>query len=392
MRTADFNFSLPPELIAQHPVSRRDQSRLLVLDRGNGQIAHRHFRDLPDYLRAGDVLVLNDSRVIAARLRGRNLKTGGNFEMLLLRENALNDWWTLMRPGKRAQPGTRIDVLDARKKSSGIIADVREINCQGHRRLVFGGTKNILTDLETAGTTPLPPYIQRLRPAAADRRRYQTVYARWPGSVAAPTAGLHFTRALLDRIRARGVRVCFVTLHVGPGTFAPVKVNSLGAHVMHGESFEIGPETAAIISGVKTKCSDAAGTADGTAPKTRPPRIIAVGTTTLRVLESVAQNHGGRIVAGRGTTEIFIYPPFQFQIADALVTNFHLPFSTLLMLVSAFAAPGGPGGRELILRTYQEAIRQRYRFFSYGDAMLVGEGWSSGWTRKQRRALFRALI
>jgi S-adenosylmethionine:tRNA ribosyltransferase-isomerase len=371
--TADFNFSLPPELIAQQPVARRDQSRLLVLDRASGQFAHRRFGDLPEYLRAGDVLVLNDSRVISARLRGRNVKTGGNFEMLLVRENAINDWWMLARPGKRAQPGARIDVLDAGKKSSGIIATVLEVNSQGHRRAAFSGTKNILTDLETVGETPLPPYIRRLRTGAADRRRYQTVYARRPGSAAAPTAGLHFTRALLDRIDAMGVRVCFVTLHVGPGTFAPVKVNSIGEHAMHGEFFEIGPETAAVISAVKTThCGQATA---GTTPKTRPPRIVAVGTTSLRVLESVAQTHGGRIVACRGTTEIFIHPPFRFQVADALVTNFHLPFSTLLMLVSAFAAPGGTGGRELILRTYQEAIRKRYRFFSYGDAMLVGEGW-----------------
>jgi S-adenosylmethionine:tRNA ribosyltransferase-isomerase len=236
----------------------------------------------------------------------------------------------------------------------------------------FTGTNNILTDLETIGETPLPPYIDRVKPGAGDRRRYQTVYAQSPGSVAAPTAGLHFTRASLDKIQALGVRVCFVTLHVGPGTFAPVKVNSLEQHVMHEEAYEISPATAAAISAVKPNPGGPRARA-GSGPEARPPQIVAVGTTTLRVLESVAQSHAGRIVSGRGTTKIFIHPPFQFQIVDTLLTNFHLPFSTLLMLVSAFAAPGSTNGRDLILRAYAEAIREGYRFFSYGDAMLIGD-------------------
>lgn len=239
MRTEDFDFSLPSELIAQEPAGQRDQSRLLVLNRADGSWAHRRFGDLPEFLRAGDVLVFNDSRVIAARLRGRNLKSGGGFEMLLLRENSTNDWWALLRPGKRAEPGTRINALDLEKKSSGIVATVTEVNAEGHRRLLFEGTANILEDLEKIGETPLPPYIQRAAPVAADQHRYQTVYAQRPGSVAAPTAGLHFTEGLLDKIRAAGARVCFVTLHVGAGTFAPVKVNSIEDHVMHEEWYKL---------------------------------------------------------------------------------------------------------------------------------------------------------
>lgn len=356
MRTADFDYALPPELIAQAPAVTRDQSRLLVIDRAAATLAHKTFPDLLDYLRPGDLLALNDSRVIPARLRGRNAVSGGSFEILLLAENGTNDWWAMLRPGKRARIGTWIDIMDADKRSSGMTAQVLEINDEGHRRLSFSGVGDVLDHLDVLGEIPLPPYIERPSTRSEDRERYQTVYAQASGSVAAPTAGLHFTRELLDRVRAIGVRVCFVTLHVGPGTFAPVKAEFILDHLMHEERFWISAETANAINEVKK-----AGTG----------RIVVVGTTTLRVLESVAQRTDGAIVQGMGKTRIFIHPPHPFKVADAMVTNFHLPCSTLLMLVSAFAAPGATSGRETILRAYSEAIRLRYRFFSYGDAMLI---------------------
>jgi S-adenosylmethionine:tRNA ribosyltransferase-isomerase len=348
VRASDFDYSLPPELIAQTPVPRRDQSRLMVMDRATGQIAHRQFSNLPEYLAPGDVLVLNDSRVIPARLRARNNRTGGHFEVLLLEENAPNDWWTMIRPGKRAGVGTTMQILDHEKKPSAFGATVLEVNAEGHRRLQFTGPKNILTDLDSLGETPLPPYIERGEERASDRERYQTVYARAAGSVAAPTAGLHFTQELLEKIRAQGARVCFVTLHVGLGTFAPVKADRLEDHVMHEERFVLGAETTNAIREAKKSGR----------------RILAAGTTTLRVLESATQ-------AGEGRTRIFIHPPHPFQTVTALLTNFHLPRSTLLMLAAAFAAPGETRGRDLILKAYAEAIAQRYRFFSYGDAMLL---------------------
>jgi S-adenosylmethionine:tRNA ribosyltransferase-isomerase len=348
MRTSDFEFSLPPGLIAQSPAPRRDQSRLLVLHRDSGEIAHRRFAGLPDYLRPGDVLVLNDSRVIAARLRGRNAHNGGPLEVLLVEENGANDWWAMTRPGKRAAPGTLIEILRKDKSPSAFQAAVAEVNAEGHRRLRFCGPDNILTALDALGEAPLPPYIRRAREQPADRERYQTVFARADGSVAAPTAGLHFTEELLERIRARGVRVCFLTLHVGLGTFAPVKAERLEEHVMHEERFSISSETAEAVSEAKQ-----AGR-----------RVVAAGTTTLRALESASR-------PGDGRTRLFIRPPRDFHTVDALVTNFHLPRSTLLMLAAAFAVPGRTEGRDLILRAYQEAIARRYRFFSYGDAMLI---------------------
>jgi S-adenosylmethionine:tRNA ribosyltransferase-isomerase len=361
MRTADFDFHLPPKLIAQQPTARRDGSRLLVLSRDSGRLEHRKFPDFIEFLRAGDVLVLNNSRVIPARLRGTNSKTGGAFEILLLEENAPNDWWAMLKPGKRARVGTRIQIKSTHHAARiPITATVTETNAEGHRRLRFDGVSNILDALDSIGEVPLPPYIRRAHgkrgtPVAdpsheQDRARYQTVFAQPPGSVAAPTAGLHFTPELLDAIRARGVEVHFVTLHVGLGTFAPVKTETLEAHVMHAERYEISEATAQAIS----------------AAKTEHRRIIAVGTTSVRVLESALQ-----IVAGTGQTKIFIHPPHKFKIVDALLTNFHLPCSTLLMLVSAFVAPGETRGREMILSAYAEAIRERYRFFSYGDAMLI---------------------
>jgi len=355
MRTADFNFELPAGLIAQHPVARRDDSRLLVLHRHEKRLEHRQFRDIVDFLQPGDVLVLNDSRVIPARLRGLRPKTGGKFEVLLIRENAPNDCWTLLRPGKNAPIGEEIAFVDTAGKPTGIRGTVIEINDEGHRRLKFSGTHNIYDELDSCGEMPLPPYIQRAAGSSADKDRYQTVFARTNGSVAAPTAGLHFTPELLDRIRARGVKICFVTLHVGLGTFLPVKAENLSRHKMHEERFEIDEATARTISDAKKSGR----------------RVIAVGTTTVRTLESVAAKNAGNINVYKGETNIFIYPPFRFQVVDALFTNFHLPCSTLLMLVSAFAAPGETHGRETILSAYAEAVKMRYRFFSYGDAMLI---------------------
>jgi S-adenosylmethionine:tRNA ribosyltransferase-isomerase len=356
MRTADFHFDLPPELIAQTPALARDASRLLVLRRDSGQIEHRTFRDLLEFLRPGDVLVFNNSRVIPARLRAANSKTGGQFEIFLLEENATNDWWALMRPAKRARAGTEI-ILSDTNGPAGIRATVLEVSVEGHRRLGFSGVKNIFEELDRLGEIPLPPYIHRpeANRAEADRERYQTVFAQPPGSVAAPTAGLHFTESLLAEIRARGVQIGFVTLHVGLGTFAGVKTETLADHKMHEERYDLSEETARVVN----------------AAKQEGRRVIAIGTTSVRVLESVASEHEGKLVAGNGRTQIFIYPPRDFKIVNALLTNFHLPCSTLLMLVSALAAPGETRGRELVMAAYAEAIRERYRFFSYGDAMLL---------------------
>jgi S-adenosylmethionine:tRNA ribosyltransferase-isomerase len=365
MRTADFDFELPPELIAQSPAPERDQSRLLVLHRDTGKVDHRHFRDFPNYLCPGDVLVLNNSRVIPARLRGANAHTGGKFEVLLLEENAVNDWWVMLRPGKRARVGTQIVFYDLRGHPNEARAVVTETNSEGHRRLRFSGLPDIAGALDAMGEVPLPPYINREGTAQmeVDRLRYQTVYAQAGGSVAAPTAGLHFTDSLLEDIRVHGVQVCFLTLHVGLGTFAPVKAETLASHTMHEERYEVPEGTADTINAAK-----AAG-----------GRVIAVGTTTVRVLETLARRlpagPGGSpaplVAAGAGKTRIFLHPPSAFKVVDALLTNFHLPRSTLLMLVSAFAAPNETHGRETMLATYAEAVRERYRFFSYGDAMLI---------------------
>ena len=356
MRTADFHFDLPPDLIAQQPAAHRDGSRLLVLERKSGKITHRQFPNLLEFLKSGDVLVLNNSRVIPARLHGANEKTGGKFEILLLEENAPNDWWAMMRPGKRAKIGTKIRLQEKNGALTNIFATVTAVNAEGHRRLQFSGAKNLFQELDKLGEMPLPPYIERAAEKAEDRERYQTVYAQAAGSVAAPTAGLHFTPELLDKIRARGVKICFVTLHVGAGTFLPVKVENIAEHKMHAEHFEIGKETVAAVN----------------AAKKSGHRVIAVGTTATRTLETVARLNAGILIVYAGKTNIFIFPPAEFQIVDALLTNFHLPESTLLMLVSAFAAPGEKTtGRELILIAYAEAIREKYRFFSYGDAMLI---------------------
>jgi S-adenosylmethionine:tRNA ribosyltransferase-isomerase len=293
----------------------------MVLNRLDSSVEHRNFRDVLDYLRAGDVLVLNDSRVIRARLRGRNKKTGGEFEILLLEEVGANDWWVMLRPGKRARAQTQIVFQDRHGKITGVCATVTETNIEGHRRLQFTGTQNIVNELERLGEIPLPPYIRRTDASTddVDAERYQTVYANTAGSVAAPTAGLHFTPQLLQEIRMRGVQICHVTLHVGPGTFAPVKTDRLADHVMHEERYSISEETALAVC----------------AAKREGRRVIAVGTTSVRVLESAVDAATGKLGAACGRTRIFVHPPFHFKIVDALLTNFHLPCSTLLMLVSA---------------------------------------------------------
>jgi len=357
VRVADFHYDLPPELIAQMPAPQRDQSRLLVLQRPNGRVTHRRFPDLLDSLRAGDLVVLNDSRVIPARLRGVKVPSGGEIEVLLAEECGLNDWWVMLRPGKRVRAGTKLVFNDSQGQSTPVTAAVTDKDTEGLCRLRFDGTPNIGDALDALGEVPLPPYITR-RPtteAPDDRARYQTVYAQAPGSVAAPTAGLHFTEPLLAGLRQRGVAVCSVTLHVGLGTFAPVKATQVENHVMHEEHFELTQTTAELVN----------------AAKSTGRRVIAVGTTTARVLEHVAAAHDGCLVEGCGRTRLFVYPPYSFRIVDVLLTNFHLPESTLLMLVSAFAAPGELHGRELVLSAYAEAIRERYHFFSYGDAMLI---------------------
>lgn len=356
MNTADFDFTLPPGLIAQTPAFARDGSRLLVLDRRDGQLKHSHFPDLREFLRAGDVLVLNNSRVLRARLRGRKPASGGQVELLLVEELSPNEWWTMLRPGKRVRVGTEIHLLTNHRAPTSITAVVQEKNAEGHCRVCFTGTPNLLHELDALGEIPLPPYIDRAA-GADDDTRYQTVFAQPAGSVAAPTAGLHFTPQLLDDLRARGVEIHFVTLHVGLGTFAPVKAENLADHVMHEERYELSAATADAVNQAKQEHR----------------RVIAVGTTTVRVLESAAAlaPHHAPLTPHQGRTRIFIHPPFQFRIIDALLTNFHLPQSTLLMLVSAFAAPGELRGRDLTLAAYAEAVRERYRFFSYGDAMLI---------------------
>ncbi len=363
LRTADFEFELPVELIAQKPAAQRDDSRLLVLHRLTNQIEHRQFRDLPEYMRAGDVTVLNNTRVLPARLRGRNTRTWGRFEFLLLSQVAINDWWAMLRPGKRAGVGTEMAVSRKDGSASGVVARVTETNEEGHRRLHFTGVDNITRLLGELGEIPLPPYIERRCEREDDYHRYQTIFAQHDGSVAAPTAGLHFTPSILNELRRRGIRSAFLTLHVGLGTFAPVKAEFLQDHRMHKEWFDLPEETARLITAAK---------ADG-------GRVLAIGTTTLRVLETQAiaetvpaSNMPRRgVKPGSGQTEIFIYPPYEPKVVDMLLTNFHLPRSTLLMLVSAFAMPNEMRGREMLLAAYEEAIRRRYRFYSYGDAMLI---------------------
>lgn len=357
MLTSDFHFTLPESQIAQVPADRRDSSRLLVVNRGTEGLSHRMFCELPEFLTRGDLLVVNNSRVIPARLWAQKKGSTGKVEILLLEENSINDWWAMLRPAKRVAVGTDIQLIDRFQVVSPISATVLEKNAHGYRRLRFNGVENIQNALADFGEMPLPPYIDRSSPnnKPEDAERYQTVYSKPTGSVAAPTAGLHFTPELLATLQTRGVAVAEVTLHVGPGTFAPVKCSRIEEHQMHEERYHLPQATATLINETKT----------------RGGKVFAVGTTTLRVLESVASLQGEFLTEARGRTSIFIYPPRDFRIVDALLTNFHLPQSTLLMLVSAFVKPGRTDGREFILRIYQDAIQRKYRFFSYGDAMLI---------------------
>ncbi|HIT02814.1 MAG TPA: tRNA preQ1(34) S-adenosylmethionine ribosyltransferase-isomerase QueA [Candidatus Enterenecus merdae] len=339
MNTSDFYFDLPQELIAQTPLERRDDSRLLTLDRATGQTRHLHFYDLPSLLRPGDCLVLNDSRVLPARLLGRR-ETGGACEVLLLIDRGDRVWECLARPGRKLRVGTRLSFGDG-ALTAQVVGQVEG----GNRLIRFDYEGIFLEILERLGRMPLPPYI---REELQDGERYQTVYSRVTGSAAAPTAGLHFTRELLEQVQAMGVRVCYVTLHVGLGTFRPVKAEQLEQHEMHREYCVIPQETADAVN--RTKAAGG--------------RVICVGTTSCRTIESWA-SEDGHLEARAGWTGIFIYPGYRFKVLDGLITNFHLPESTLIMLVSALA------GRERVLAAYREAVEARYRFFSFGDAMFI---------------------
>ena len=342
MKTNDFYYDLPPELIAQTPLEKRDESRLLCLDKATGEWSHHHFYELPDFLRAGDCLILNNSRVLPARLLGRRLPGGGACEVLLLQDKGDKVWECLVRPGKHLREGARVSFGDGE-----LTAEIAEVLPDGNRLVRFDYNGIFLEVLERLGKMPLPPYIKE---ELQDQERYQTVYSKVNGSAAAPTAGLHFTPELLERIAAKGVGVGYVTLHVGLGTFRPVKEDEIEQHDMHSEYCTIPQETADLIN--RTKANGG--------------RVICVGTTSCRTIESWAGEDGTMTATG-GWTNIYIYPGYRFKVMDALVTNFHLPESTLIMLVSALA------GREHVLAAYEEAVRERYRFFSFGDAMFIGD-------------------
>lgn len=340
MKTSDFYYDLPKELIAQTPVEPRDSSWLLVLDKNSGEITHKHFYDIIDYLDEGDLIVANDSRVLPARIYGIKDNTGARVEFLLLKQISGNRWETLCKPGKKAREGARFTFGDGLLK-----ATVAEVKDDGNRVVDFDCDENFFSTLDKIGQMPLPPYITE---ELKNRERYQTVYSHELGSAAAPTAGLHFTEELMDKIKAKGVNIAYVTLHVGLGTFRPVKVDDVTKHKMHSEHYEVPAETAELIK--KTKQNG--------------KRVIAIGTTSCRTLESVAAEHG-EVIPCEGFTDIFIYPGFEFKVLDGLVTNFHLPESTLIMLVSAFA------GYDNIMNAYKKAVDERYRFFSFGDAMAI---------------------
>ena len=340
MKRQDFFYELPEELIAQDPLVDRESSRLLVLDKESGVISHHVFREITDYLSEGDCLVINDTKVLPARLIGSKEGTNAKIEILLLKRRENNIWETLVKPGKKAKPGTRI--IFGGGILTGEVVDVVE---EGNRLIQFTYEGIFEEILDQLGQMPLPPYITH---QLEDKNRYQTVYAAHTGSAAAPTAGLHFTPQLLEKIEAQGVEIAKVTLHVGLGTFRPVKVDEITDHHMHSEFYQINEEAAEKINRVKENGK----------------RVICVGTTSCRTVESAA-GEDGRLRACSGWTEIFIYPGYQFKVLDCLITNFHLPESTLIMLVSALA------GREQVLGAYEEAVRERYRFFSFGDAMLI---------------------
>lgn len=340
MKTDDFDFDLDEDLIAQHPMKNRDESRLMVMNRTSGEISHKRFYDIVDYLEPGDVLVLNDTRVIPARLFGNRPDKDEKIEVLLVKREEDDVWETLVKPGKKMKLGSNITFGDGLLKG-----EVVDINDEGNRFIKFSYEGIFEEILDELGNMPLPPYITE---KLEDKERYQTVYAKHEGSAAAPTAGLHFTNELLDTIRQKGVIVKFVTLHVGLGTFRPVKVDDVEKHNMHSEMYIMPKDTADAINEAKKNGN----------------KIIAVGTTCIRTLESVHKKHGD-IREDSGWTDIFIYPGFEFKVVDSLITNFHLPKSTLLMLVSAFST------KENILRAYDIAVKERYRFFSFGDAMFI---------------------
>lgn len=340
MKTSDFYYELPKELIAQTPAEPRDSSRLLVLNKENGQIEHKHFYDIIDYLNPGDLLVCNDSRVLPARIFGIKENTGARVEFLLLKQVGTNRWETLCKPGKKAREGTKFTF------GEGILrATVVQVKDDGNRVVDFECEDNFFATLDKIGQMPLPPYITE---ELKDKERYQTVYSHELGSAAAPTAGLHFTKELMKKIKSKGVGIAYVTLHVGLGTFRPVKVDDVTKHKMHSEHYEISEESARLINEAKKNGK----------------RVIAVGTTSCRTLESVATLYG-EIKPCDGFTDIFIYPGYKFKVLDGLITNFHLPESTLIMLVSAFA------GYDNIMNTYKTAVNEKYRFFSFGDAMFI---------------------
>ncbi len=340
LQKSDFYFDLPQELIAQDPLPDRAASRLLILDKQTGAVSHHMFREIAEYLNEGDCLVLNNTKVLPARLMGTKEDTGATVEVLLLKRRNQDVWETLVKPGKKARPGTKLTFGDG-----SLRAEVLEIAEEGNRLIRFTYEGIFEEVLDRLGEMPLPPYITH---KLQDKNRYQTVYAKYDGSAAAPTAGLHFTKELLARIEEKGVKIAYVTLHVGLGTFRPVKADNILDHHMHSEYYEVTKEAADIINRAKETGH----------------RVICVGTTSCRTVESAADKDG-RLKQCRGNTDIFIYPGYQFKVLDALITNFHLPESTLVMLVSALA------GRENVLAAYDEAIREKYRFFSFGDAMLI---------------------
>lgn len=357
MLTSDFDYELPQELIAQEPPAERGTSRMMVLHRADGRLEHRSVADLPEYLTAADLLVLNDTRVFPARLQGVWGDTHGALELLLLEPlpvpagvagaAELCCWSCISGSGRRVRPGQRAVFAEGRLEAE-ILARTGEGVCTA----LFRSAEPLMTLLDLYGLTPVPPYIRRDgdgRQARLDRERYQTIYARETGAVAAPTAGLHFTEAIFDALRAKGVHRATVTLHVGPGTFKPVKAETVEAHRMDPERYAVPQETADAVA----------------ACRARGGRVVAVGSTSVRTLETVASANGGKVVAASGSSSIFIYPPYRFQAVDAMLTNFHLPQSTLIMMVSALA------GRDAVLAAYREAVRERYRFFSYGDCMLI---------------------
>ncbi|MDI9472942.1 MAG: tRNA preQ1(34) S-adenosylmethionine ribosyltransferase-isomerase QueA [Bacillota bacterium] len=333
MKTSEFDYFLPVSSIAQHPIQNRDESRLLVVGRHSGKVLHRRFIDIIEYLTEGDVLVLNDTKVFPARIHAKKA-SGAIVEFLLIEELPNGNWSSMVKPGRKARPGDTFTVGD-------LVLEIAEILPEGFREIKIQSARPLFEALEMAGDIPLPPYIHE---PLLESQRYQTVFAKYSGSVAAPTAGLHFTEELLKKVTDAGCEIAAITLHVGPGTFRPVKAENISEHVMHAERYEISKESAEKIR--------------------RARRIVSVGTTAVRTLETVASAHG-KIVACSGSTDIFIYPGYHFQATDALITNFHLPKSTLLMLVSAFSS------KDIVLRAYDQAVKDGYRFFSFGDAMFV---------------------